>query len=113
MGISLRFVNSNYHPFTEVLELALLALVLYVATAFSFGLSEPLHLPRWASGRACLGYKLPEVVRLPTLHFPCGMLAVGLAWVIFVGVPSVLPLPEALPPLLPPESWIRKEPAQS
>ena len=51
-----QFVNSNYQPFTEVLELALLALVLYVATAFSFG-------PQRAVTSAAMGVgpRLPRV----------------------------------------------------
>jgi hypothetical protein len=111
MGASLRFVNDRYHPYVEVTELLILALILYVATAFSVGATQPMLLPRWLAGAKLPlgGYTLPDAARLPKLHFPCGAHTVALAWLVIIAIPNVLPLPTMLPPSLPSQSWMREE----
>lgn len=95
MGESLRFINSPYHPIIEYSEVVLLSLVFYVAGSVSFGLTEPISVPRLSRFLACFGF--PKAIQLPTLIFPCGGTATALAWLVFMAIPNGLSMPH-LPP---------------
>ena len=93
--IMLRLANApNVWPL-ELLGVLLLIFTVYVACAFSFGLSSPIALPSWAC-RSCFGRPLPDTISLPVLHFPCGPAAFLISWAVIIAIWLCLPLPANL-----------------
>ena len=93
--IMLRLANApNVWPL-ELLGVLLLIFTVYVACAFSFGLSSPIALPSWAC-RSCFGRPLPDTISLPVLHFPCWPAAFLISWAVIIAIWLCLPLPANL-----------------
>ena len=72
-----------------------LAAASQLAGSFSFGLTPPIALPKWTrSLLLSVSTDAYATIRLPMLRFPCGALALAMAWIFLLVVPYLWPIPD-------------------
>lgn len=76
--------------FWMFVAVVLLALAGQLAGSFSFRLSAPLAIPRFWT---CQGLSATSTtIRLPMLHFPCGVVPLLVAWLVLLTTPYLFPV---------------------